>query len=98
MLFFPLSIVGRDPTVYDEPHEFRPERMAQGARPQMAFGLGKHMCLGQFIARAQLQEGLHLIARRMRNPHRTGESARRPFYGIWGLKGLPIEFTPAATA
>lgn len=97
MLFFPLSVVGRDPTVYEDPHAFNPERSLQ-QRPQMAFGLGKHMCLGQFIARAQLQEGLHLIARRMRNPHRMGESARRPFYGIWGLKGLPIEFTPGAAA
>jgi cytochrome P450 len=97
MLFFPLSIVGRDPTVYEDPHTYNPDRSLQ-QRPQMAFGLGKHMCLGQFIARAQLQEGLHLVARRMRNPRRTGESARRPFYGIWGLKGLPIEFTPSAQA
>jgi cytochrome P450 len=96
MLFFPLSIVGRDPTAFAAPHEFNPERPIDGPR-QLAFGLGKHMCLGQYIARAQLQEGLHLIAQRMREPQRAGESARRPFYGIWGLKGLPIEFTPAAT-
>jgi hypothetical protein len=38
------------------------------------------------------------MAQRMRDPRRTGESERRPFYGIWGLKGLPIEFTPQAAA
>jgi cytochrome P450 len=53
------------------------------------------MCLGQYIARAQLQEALHLIAQRMREPKLAGDVAWRPFYGTWGLKGLPIAFTPA---
>jgi cytochrome P450 len=61
----------------------------------MAFGMGVHICLGQFIARAQIEEGLHLIAQRIRNPRRVGTSAWRPFFGVWGLKGLPIEFDPA---
>jgi len=62
---------------------------------QVAFGLGKHMCLGQYMARAQLQEGLHLVAQRMQDPHMAGEMGWRPFPGAWGIKGLPIEFTPA---
>jgi cytochrome P450 len=53
------------------------------------------MCLGQYIARAQLQEGLHLVAQRMKDPHMAGEMGWRPFPGVWGIKGLPIEFTPA---
>jgi cytochrome P450 len=92
MLFFPLSVVGRDPTAYENPHDFNPERPIDPKYRQMAFGLGKHMCLGQFIARAQIQEGIHLIAQRMGNPHRTGDSGFRPFYGTWGFKGLPIAF------
>jgi cytochrome P450 len=98
MLFFPLSIVGRDPTAYDDPHRFDPDRPIDPKRRQMAFGLGKHMCLGQYIARAQIQEGIHLIAQRMRNPHRTGASDYRPFYGTWGFKGLPVEFEDARRA
>ena len=31
----------------------------------------------------------------MRNPRLAGEVGYRPFYGTWGLKGLPIEFEPA---
>ena len=92
MLFFPLSIVGRDPTVFDDPHYFDPERPIDLKHRQVAFGLGKHMCLGQHIARAQIQEGLHLITQRMRNPKRVGTSEVRPFYGIWGYRGLPIAF------
>jgi cytochrome P450 len=52
------------------------------------------MCLGQYIARAQLQEGLHLIAQRIREPKTPGPRAWRPFFGVWGIKGLPIAFTP----
>ena len=61
----------------------------------MAFSLGKHMCLGQFIARAQLQEALHQIPQRIRKPRLAGKVGWRPYPGTWGLKGLPIEFTSA---
>jgi cytochrome P450 len=54
------------------------------------------MCLGQYIARAQLQVALHQIAQRMKDPKLDGPVGWRPFYGTWGLKGLPITFTPAA--
>lgn len=93
MLFLPNSISGRDPEATDDPDIFNPERAQQNRH--LAFGRGMHMCLGQYIARAQIEEGLHLIAQRMRNPRRTGKSGTRPFPGVWGLKGLPIEFTPA---
>lgn len=96
MLFFPNSIAGRDPTIYEDADEYKPERPIDPNRRQIAFGLGKHMCLGQHIARAQIQEGLHMIAKRMKNPRRAGESGWRPFYGVWGLRGLPIEFEDQA--
>jgi cytochrome P450 len=92
MMFFPLSISGRDPGTYDEPDRFDPDRPIDPKKRQIAFALGKHMCLGQYIARAQLQEALHQIAQRMRHPKLAGEPGHRPFYGAWGLKGLPITF------
>lgn len=90
MLFFPLSISGRDPGSFPNGQIFDPDRTHD--KRHIAFGLGKHMCLGQFIARTQLQEGLHQIAQRMREPKLAGEVNWRPFYGTWGLKGLPITF------
>jgi cytochrome P450 len=93
MLFFPLSISGRDPQAFPGGDVFDPDR--SGGNRHIAFGLGKHMCLGQYIARAQLQEAFHQIARRMLEPKLVGEIGWRPFYGTWGLKGLPITFTPA---
>ncbi|RZJ98096.1 MAG: cytochrome P450 [Novosphingobium sp.] len=90
LLFFPVSISGRDPVIEDAAN-FDPERDQAKKRP-ITFGMGVHICLGQFIARAQIEEGLHQIAQRIRQPRRTGPSAWRPFYGVWGLKGLPIAF------
>jgi len=92
MMFFPLSVSGRDPGSYDEPDRFDPDRKIDPAKRQIAFALGKHMCLGQYIARAQLQEALHQIAQRMQHPKLAGAVGHRPFYGAWGLKGLPISF------
>jgi cytochrome P450 len=94
MLFFPVSISGRDATAFADPERFDPGRA--DARKHLTFGMGVHVCLGQFIARAQIEEGLHQIAQRITAPRRTGPSGWRPFYGVWGLKGLPIEFDPAA--
>ncbi len=95
MLFFNLNVSGRDPQAFDDADTFNPDRPIDPARRHVAFGLGKHMCLGQFIARAQLQEGIHLIAQHMKKPHEVGEPGWRPFPGVWGIDGLPIEFTPA---
>ncbi len=90
LLFFPVSVAGRDPGAIPDPDSFNPERV--NTKKHIAFGLGVHICLGQFIARAQIEEALHQIAQRLHNPRRTGPSAWRPFFGVWGLRGLPIAF------
>lgn len=95
MLFFNLNVSGRDPNLFEMPDAFDPDRPIVAESRHVAFGLGKHMCLGQYIARAQLQEGIHLVARTMRDPRADGEPGWRPFPGVWGIKGLPIAFTPS---
>ena len=94
MLFFPLSTSGQDPIAFPDGDRFDPERAIEPEKRHLAFALGKHMCLGQYIARAQLQESLHQVAQRIRHPRLAGELAWRPFPGSWGLDGLPIAFTP----
>lgn len=94
MLFFPIGMASRDPGAFEDPERFDPERnLATGTR-HVAFGRGKHICLGQYIARAQIQEGLHRIAQRIRNPRINGEYGWRGFTGTWGLTALPIAFDP----
>jgi cytochrome P450 len=87
----PLS--GRDPQAFDDPMRFDPER--QDKTRHVAFGRGPHICIGQFLARNQLEEGLHAVAQRLKNPRRTGDVAWRPMLGSWGLTTLPVAFDPA---
>ncbi len=95
MLFFALNVAGRIAPEIERSHDFEPERTVQAHERHVGFGLGKHMCLGQHIARAQLSEALHLIAQHMLRPREEQPPGWRPFPGVWGIKGLPITFEPA---
>jgi cytochrome P450 len=92
LLFLP-PLAGRDPLMFPDPLKFDPDR--DNAGRHLAFGRGPHICMGMFIARAQLQEGLHLIAQRLKNPRLNGEIVWRQFLGAWGPSDLPIAFDPA---
>lgn len=90
MLVFPLTISGRDQAVFGDPMTFNPDRPEKN--PSQAFGRGMHMCLGQFLAVANVEEGIFQIAQRIRNPRLTGKVEWKPFPGVWGITALPIEF------
>lgn len=93
MLLLPWGMSARDPKIFANADQFDPDR-SKSATP-IIFGLGPHICLGQFIARAQLEEGWHAITRRIAAPRRVGKPGWRTFPGIWGIRGLPIAFDPA---
>ncbi len=90
IVIFGTSLAGRDPAVFGAPLTFDPDRA--NASRHVALGRGAHICLGQYIAKNQLQEGIHLICQRLRNPRINGEVTWRPFIGAWGLRSLPIAF------
>lgn len=90
MLLFPTPFAGRDEDVFKDADEFNPERVVE--ERNIAFGRGIHICLGQFIAKAQVQEALPILAARMHNPRRTGDVEWRAFMAITGLARLPIAF------
>jgi len=92
LLFFPVSVAGRDPSCIENPAEFNPDREINPQNRHLAFGRGIHVCLGQFVARNQIAVGFQLIAQRLKNPRLAGPVGYRPFFGVWGLQGLPIEF------
>jgi len=84
------TLANRDPAMFPNPRVFDPER--ENASRNVSMGRGSHTCLGQFIAKAQVQEGLHLIAQRLPNPRRTGEIGWRSMLGAYGLTTLPIAY------
>ncbi len=93
-LIFLNNLAARDPSVIADPLTYNPDR-DQIAR-HLAFGRGAHQCLGMHLARLQIEEGLHLIAQRIKHPELAGDVTWRRFPGVWGIASLPIRFTPAS--
>lgn len=95
MLILMVSMAGRDPSFFHDPLKFDPKR--KNASQHVTFGRGEHYCIGMHLARAQIEEGLHLVARRLPRLRLAGEPTWRSYLGIWGLQTLPVEFDPAPT-
>lgn len=62
----------------------------------LTFGAGIHYCLGANLARAELQEGLRLIAERVEAIALDGEPVYEGVQGVYGLKSLPLRLTAAS--
>jgi cytochrome P450 len=89
-----LAGANRDPAVWQDPNDF--DITAERETAQMTFGSGIHFCMGAALARAELQEALPLLARRMRGLERNGTIEWKPAtFGIWGPASLPIRFEPS---
>jgi cytochrome P450 len=65
----------RDPALYCEPDRFNIRR-ADHPRRHMAFGGGSHRCLGEVLARAELEEALAALAERLPTMQLAGEPLR----------------------
>jgi cytochrome P450 len=89
-----LAGANRDPEVWEQPDEF--DITQERGTVQMTFGSGIHFCLCAALARAELQEALPLLARRLPGLARTAPVEWKPAnFGIWGPAKLPIRFDPA---
>ncbi len=88
-----LATANLDPEVYEDPADFDVER--EHPKQQLTFGSGIHFCLGAALARAELQEALPLLARRLPELQLDGPIEWKPqTVGIWGPAVLPLRFTP----
>lgn len=78
----------------DRPSEFDITKEPSGS-PHLTFGGGIHYCLGAALARAELQEALPLLARRLPDPRVAGDIEwKSGLAGIFGPRRFPIEFAP----
>ena len=87
-----LSIANRDETVFNDANIFDITREPAG-QPQMTFGSGIHYCLGAALARAEQQEALPIMAKRMKNLRIDGTVTWKPStVAIFGPENMPISF------
>jgi cytochrome P450 len=80
----------RDPEVFPDPDTFDVHR---DASRHVAFGFGIHQCLGQILARLELQVLLPLLLRRLpdlRIAARNGEIRFKDDMQIYGVHNLPL--------
>ncbi|GAB2813923.1 cytochrome P450 [Lentzea nigeriaca] len=85
-----LSQANRDPSVYANPDEIRPER---AAGQHLAFGHGAHRCIGAELAKMELRIAYPALARRfpeMRLAVDPGALSFRKLSIVYGLHSLPI--------
>ena len=92
-IFYNIPAANRDPAAFANPSELdlrRPERVS------LAFGAGRHRCLGTNFARQNIRIVLEEVLTRMRDIRLVdGDPPKRlASGGAWGLERLPLVFTP----
>lgn len=88
-----LAQANHDPSVFASPGTFDIGREPPD-KPQLTFGSGIHYCLGAALARAEQQEALAIMAKRLPNLELAGEITwKSALVGIFGPEHLPVRFT-----
>ncbi|GAA0477301.1 cytochrome P450 [Streptomyces olivaceiscleroticus] len=82
----------RDEDVFDDPHQFRVDR---SPNRHIAFGAGRHLCLGARLARLELTVFLEALVQAARGFELTAEPVYNGSNFTWGLRSLPIRLLPA---
>ncbi|MER7988888.1 cytochrome P450 [Streptomyces noursei] len=82
---FSTSLINRDATAYPSPDELHVDR---AARHHVAFGFGIHQCLGQNLARAELEIALRSLFRRVPALRLAVPAAEIPFKPGETLQGM----------
>lgn len=86
-----LASANMDPEKWEDPEAFRIDRKPVG---HVAFGAGIHGCVGQNIARAELEAVLHALIARVDRIEPAGEAVWRPGNAIRSLDRLPLTLIP----
>ena len=79
----------RDESVWADPFEFRMDREQN---PQIAFGYGVHVCLGQHLARMEMRILWEELFKRLKSVEMNGTGERTISNFVCGPKHVPIRF------
>lgn len=94
-IYISRAAYNRDPARFQDPHRFDVGRPVQR---HLSFGFGSHFCLGQAVARTNLQEGLGVFLGRCRNIELAREPVRIPFTVDEQLDALHLRFEASIPA
>ncbi len=89
-LMLPYQSGNRDEAVWSDPFEFRIDRESN---PQIAFGYGVHVCLGQHLARMEMRILWEELFKRLKSVEMNGEGERTISNFVCGPKHVPIRFS-----
>jgi cytochrome P450 len=92
LVFLGLASSNRDADVYTDALTFD---ITAERETHLTFGGGPHYCLGANLARAEMEEALVILARRLPDLRLDGEPSWREGTGISGPSSLPLAFTPS---
>ncbi|MFK0260087.1 cytochrome P450 [Streptomyces angustmyceticus] len=84
-VLFPTSLINRDEAVYASPDELD---LGRSARHHVAFGFGIHQCLGQNLARAEMEIALRSLFTRIPELRLAVPAAEVPFKPGDTLQGM----------
>lgn len=87
ILWYPSA--NRDEEIFSNPFEFQIDR--KDAK-QLAFGFGAHVCLGQHLARMEMQAIYREILNRVTDIELVGEPTYIHSTFVGGLKSMPIRY------
>jgi len=82
-----LGAANRDPSAFEVPNEFRPDRADQ---KNVSFGAGLHFCIGAPLARLELQESLSVLFSRLPELKLNAAPRYRDSYHFHGLESLML--------
>jgi cytochrome P450 len=89
------AAANRDPSVFDEPHEFRLDRTPN---PHVGFGFGPHTCLGAPLSRLEINLALSEVLQRLPDMELAVDPASLEYEFVGGnlalIEKLPVKFTP----
>ena len=80
----------RDPSIFPNPDQFDIARA--NADKHLAFGIGRHTCIGKPVALMQLEESYKQILTRFPNIHMSGNWKVAPNNFVHAIQEMPVKF------
>jgi cytochrome P450 len=82
----------RDPEIFTNPDKFDVAR--ENAKKHLAFGYGRHLCLGKHTANMQLEVVYEKIFSRFPEMEQDGEMILTPNNFVNAIQDVPVKFNP----